>query len=101
MVAVSPLLADLIRHVLVARADLQIVAEFSGLDVQRLRELAPDVVILGQTAGKPVIDLTWLRALLAGVCVLALSPDLAQLFGPGAEDVAVFTADTLAERLPR
>ena len=52
LVTVPPLLADLVRHVTTGPPGLSIVAEISDLKTadQRLRELAPDVVILGAAA---------------------------------------------------
>ncbi len=103
LVTVPPLLADLIRHVLVNRAELLIVAELTDVEsaLERLRELAPDVVIIGQSDDRPSLDVALVRTDLPGACVLVLSADLKQLFGPGADDVAIFSPDTLTSCLPR
>jgi DNA-binding NarL/FixJ family response regulator len=103
LVTVPPLLADLIRHVLTSRAALVIVAELTDpvSAYARLRALAPDVVILGPARGTPPVDAVLVRAMLPGVCVLALSADLTQLHGPGEEDIDAFTPDTLVACLSR
>ena len=103
LVMVPPLLADLIRHVLTGRIDQIIVAEARDpADAARmLRDVPPDIVILGPhgTAGLP--DPQAVRALLPRARVLALSADLAQLLGPEEGEVCTFTPDTLAGRVRR
>ncbi len=93
VVTVPPLLADLIRHVLTSRAGLPIVAELVDADsaYAHLRALP--------SGGPRPVDPALVRALLPAARVLALSPDLTQLLGPGAQDSAAFTPDTLAARL--
>jgi DNA-binding NarL/FixJ family response regulator len=101
VVTVPPLLADLIRHVLTSRAGLPIVAELIDPDsaYAQLHALAPDVVIIGPSGGPRPVDPALVRALLPQARVLALSADLTQLLGPGAQDSDAFTPDTLAARL--
>lgn len=103
LVTVPPLLSDLIRHVLTSRAAVAIVAELSdpASAYARLCALAPDVVIIGPAGGAPPVDAALLRAMLPDACVLALSADLTRLLGPGDDDVAPFTPDTLAACLSR
>ncbi len=101
VVTVPPLLTDLIRHVLTSRAALPIVAELTDADsaYARLRALAPDIVIIGPSAGPRPVDAALVRALLPNARVLALSADLTLLLGPGDNDSTAFTTDNLAARL--
>jgi DNA-binding NarL/FixJ family response regulator len=103
-VTVPPLLADLARHVLTSRADLTIIAEIgdSEIAVNRLRDLAPDVVIIGQAAhAAEIIETGLVRSMFPHARVLTLSADLTQLFGPGEDDVNEFTIETLTDCLRR
>jgi hypothetical protein len=97
LVAVPPLLADILRHVLISRAGLQIVAEIPDLPdaEQRLPTLAPDIVIVGPDGP----DGAHVRAALPEAMVLTLSRDLREIRGPGADDALIFTPETLVERL--
>ena len=101
LVTVPPLLADLIRHVLTSRAALLIVTELTDADsaYAQLPTLAPDVVIIGPAVGAQQVDAAIVRAMLPQARVLALSTDLTQLLGPGADDIDALTPDTLAARL--
>jgi len=100
-VTVPPLLTDLIRHVLISRAALAIIAELAdpAAAYARLPALAPDVVIIGHSGNADQVDTALVRALLPAARVLTLSADLTQLLGPGEHDSVAFTPDTLAERL--
>jgi AmiR/NasT family two-component response regulator len=103
LVAMPHLLADIIRRVLVGRAGFAIVTEIAepqGI-AGRLRELAPDVVIIGRTQALASIDADAVRAILPRASVLALSADLRLIAGPEKDAIAEFTADTLAELLRR
>ena len=102
LVTVPPLLTDLIRHVLISRAALAIMAELAdpAAAYAQLRALVPDVVIIGHSGGGAgQVDAALVRALLPAARVLALSADLTQLLGPGEDDSGACTPDTLAERL--
>jgi DNA-binding NarL/FixJ family response regulator len=103
LVTAPPLLADLIRGVLAGRVGLSVVAEIADPKIAavRLRDLAPDVVIIGPAANAPAFDAALVRALLPQARVFALSADLTRLFGPGQDDDSEFTPDTLADRLRR
>jgi len=98
---VPHLLADLIRHVLTGRGGLGIVAELADPEsaCKRLRELAPDVVIVGPAGAAQPLNAALIRAMLPHAQVLALSPDLTQLLGPDEGDIGEFTPDTLADCL--
>jgi DNA-binding NarL/FixJ family response regulator len=103
LVTMPPLLADLIRHVLASRVGVSIVAEINdpAIAAAQLRELAPDAVIIGPSAVVRQLDAAQVRLLLPGARVLAVSADLARLFGPGEDDVNEFTPDVLAQCLLR
>jgi hypothetical protein len=100
---VPPLLADLTRHVLASRVGLSVVAEINdpAIAAARLLELAPDVVIIGTAAVARQPNPAQVRLLLPRARVLAVSSDLAQLFGPGDDDVNEFTPDVLVQCLRR
>ena len=101
LVTAPPLLADLIRRVLAGRVGLSIVAEIADpeIAVLRLRDLAPDIVIIGPAGNAPAFDAALVRSLLPQARVFALSADLMRLFGPGQDDESEFTPDALADRL--
>ena len=101
LVAVPPLLADVIRHALTSRASLRIIAEIAASRgaAQRLRDLAPDVVVVGPAGGVPWLHAAAVRAMLPRARVLALSADLTRVLGPDDGDDAEFTPDALADRL--
>jgi chemotaxis response regulator CheB len=108
LVRVPPLVGDLIRHVLIARSDLLVVAELTDMRRagRRLRDLAPDVVIIGPApivATQPGHPLSAgrVRSILPQACVVVLSADLSRLFGPGDGEVYELTAETLANCLPQ
>lgn len=100
-VMVPHFLADLIRHTLTDRVGLRIVAELADPEsaCKRLRELAPDVVIVGPADTAQPLNAARIRAMLPHARVLALSADLTRLLGPGEGDIAEFTPDALADRL--
>ncbi len=97
LVIAPPLLADLIRHVLIGRVGGSVLVEIAEpADAsERLRELDPDVVIIGP------VSAVWplAAAAVAHARVLSLSPDLSHILGPDADDIAPFTPDALADRL--
>jgi hypothetical protein len=99
---VPPLLADLTRHALANRVGLSIIAEINdpAIAAVRLGELAPDVVIIGPSAIGRQLDRAQIRLLLPRAHVLAVSADLARVFGPGEHDVSELTADALVRCLP-
>jgi DNA-binding NarL/FixJ family response regulator len=101
LVSVPPLLADLTRHVMTGRVGLSIIAEIADPETAAncLRDLAPDVVIIGPAANARTLNAALVRLMLPRAKVLALSADFTQLFGPGEDDVTVFTPDTLADCL--
>lgn len=103
LVTVPPLLADLTRRVLTGRVGLSIVAEIADPQIAALslRDLAPDVVIIGPAADHEPLSAALVRSMLPHARVLALSADLTQLLGPGQDDVDEFTPETLADRLRR
>jgi hypothetical protein len=95
LVIAPPLLADLIRRVLTERIDVLIVPEIADpADIgDRLRELAPDFVIVGPVGAVPLLDAA---SMPSGTLVLSLSADLTHILGPNPGDIAVFTPETLA-----
>ena len=97
-VAVPPFLVDLARHVMTSRAGLSIIAEIADPETgaKCLRDLAPDVFIIGPAANARTLNAARVRLMLPRAKVLALSADFTQLFGPGEDDVTVFAPDTLA-----
>ena len=100
-VAVPPFLTDLARHVMTSRAGLSIIAEIADPEIaaKYLLDLAPDVVIIGPAANARNLNAAGVHLMLPRAKVLALSADFTQLFGPGEDDVAGFTPDTLADCL--
>jgi hypothetical protein len=97
LVIAPPLLADLIRQVLIGRVGASVLVEIAepAAARERMRELDPDVVIVGPVGA---------AALAAAPAppharVLSLSQDLSRILGPDADDIAPFTPDTLASRL--
>jgi AmiR/NasT family two-component response regulator len=100
LVTVPPLLADITRHVL-SRTGVSIIAEIAdtAISAKRLRNLAPDVVIIGpQTDARP-LSAALVRSMLPHARVLTLSADLSRILGPGEDDVHEFTPETLADCL--
>ena len=98
LVMVPPLLAEMLRGALAVSGDLPVAAELDKTDatIERLRELAPDAVILG-----PGADALVVRTALPAARILALSPDLKWLDGPGPTDRRSFSAANLALALLR
>jgi hypothetical protein len=103
LVAVPPLLADLTRHVLTSRLGLSIIADIADLETaaEHLRDLAPDVVIVGPAANTRGLNAAQVRLMLPHAQVLALSADFSQVLGPGEADVSEFTPQNLADCLRR
>jgi hypothetical protein len=101
LVAVPPLLADIIRQALIGRAGVWIIAEIAEPEnaLARLRDLAPDVVVVGPAAAPPSPTTAGIRFGLPQARVLALSPDLTRILGPAEGDVSEFTPAALAQRL--
>jgi hypothetical protein len=101
IVALPPLLADIIRHGVRSRvraATLTELADGQQASV-RLREIGPDVVILGPAA--EYLDATAVRTILPHARVLTVSADLSHLVDLGTGERAAFTPDALAARLRR
>jgi hypothetical protein len=103
LVTVPPLLADLTRHVLTSRLGLSIIAEIPDPETaaERLRYLAPDIVIIGPAANTRRFNAARVRLMLPHARVLALSADFSQVLGPGEADVSEFTPQNLADCLRR
>ena len=100
VVAVPPLLTDLVRQALATRSKVTIVAEIAelGSPTGLLPDLEPDIVIVGPAAAGR-LDVAVVRRMLPRARVLAISPDLRRILGPGERDVSELSADRLAERL--
>jgi hypothetical protein len=95
------LLADLIRHGLTARVGAVSVTEIAD-DQQtaaRLREIGPEIVIVGPAA-QPA-DAALIRTILPDARLLAVSQDLSRLIDLDTGESDTFTADALADRLRR
>ena len=103
LVMVPPLLRDLIRHALTSRVEVSIVADIAEAKgaCRQLRDLAPDIVIVGPAGASSRLTAELVRSLLPHAQVLALSADLTTLLGPGEDDRSEFTPDTLADRVRR
>lgn len=101
MVSVPALLADLIRQVLTSRLEISLVGEITGLEeaLEVLRDLAPDVVIVGPSSDVAQFDPAQVRRILPEARVLALSADLLKVRGPREGDVSDLTPEKLAELL--
>jgi hypothetical protein len=101
MVGVHALLADIIRHGLESRIGAVTVTNLAGLQnaEMRLREVDPDVVIVGPTAQRT--DTSLIRKILPYAQVLSVSADLALLVDFDTGEQVAFTPDTLAEHLRR
>jgi hypothetical protein len=97
-VVAPPLLADLIRRALTDRVAISILPQIADLaDVaDRLRELSPDIVIVGPVGAVPSIAAA---STLPRTQVLSLSADLTAILGPRPGDIAPFTPEALAARL--
>ena len=101
MVAVPPLLADLIRQGLRSRVGPVTVTELAEPQhaFARLRETGADVVIVGPSA-QPA-HATLMQTILPHAQVLTVSPDLSLLVDLDTGEDEAFTPDALAERLRR
>jgi hypothetical protein len=101
MVTVPALLADIIRHGLKSRVERVVVTEFADLQhaLVRLREISPDVVIVGPSS--QAADASLIRKILPRAQVLTVTPDLAQLIDLDTGERTAFTPDALAEWLRR
>jgi chemotaxis response regulator CheB len=83
-VAITPLLGDIISHVVVERAPIDIVAHLDSRDqlAPRLRTLAPDLVLIGLSRDEGgAIELSLTNAL-PRVKVIALSHDACHAYFP-------------------
>ena len=98
LVVAPTLLADLIRRVLADRVAITILPEFADpAEISdRLRNLAPDIVIIGPARAVPLLDA---ESTPTGTRVLSLSADLTNIIGPGPHDIAPFTPEILAARV--
>jgi hypothetical protein len=101
MVGVPALLADIIRRGLASRVGGVTVTELAGLQdaAVRLREIGPDVVLVGPAAQR--MDATPIRTILPHAQVLTVSADLSQLVDLDTGEHQAFTPDALAEHLRR
>jgi hypothetical protein len=101
MVGVRALLADIIRHGLESRVGGVAVTELAGLHnaAMRLREIDPDVVIIGPAAQR--MDASLIRTILPYAQVLTVSADLSLLVDLDTGEHEAFTPDALAEHLRR
>ena len=95
------LLADIIRHGLGSRVGGVTVAELAGPQnaAVRLREIDPDIVIVGPADQR--MDASLIRTILPHVQVLTVSADLSLLVDLDTGEHGAFTPDALAERLRR
>jgi hypothetical protein len=102
LLSVPPLLADLISRVATSRLEqygirLSILAEIADVASLggRLAELAPDLAIMGQAA------ITRLPAgmMAPSIPALVLSADLSHIAGPGPDDMAPLTPESLVAAL--
>jgi hypothetical protein len=98
LVIAPPLLADLIRRVLTDRVTVSILPEIADpTDIGgRLRELAPDIVIVGPVGAASSLVA---ESAPSHTRVLFLSADLTHILGPNPGDIAPFAPETLAARL--
>jgi hypothetical protein len=98
LVVAPPLLADLIRRALTERVAISILPEITDLaDIaDRLRELSPDIAIIGPAGVVPSMDAA---SASSRTRVLSLSADLTVILGPKPGDIAPFTPATLAARV--
>jgi hypothetical protein len=98
LVVAPTLLADLIRRVLADRVAISILPEFADpADIgDRLRELAPDIVIIGPVGAVPLLNAA---STPSRTRVLTLSADLTNIIGPDPGDIAPFTPESLAARV--
>jgi hypothetical protein len=101
IVGVPALLADIIRHGLGSRVGGVTVAELAGPQnaAVRLREIDPDIVIVGPADQR--MDASLIRTILPHVQVLTVSADLSLLVDLDTGEHGAFTPDALAERLRR
>jgi hypothetical protein len=102
LLSVPPLLADLISRVAASRLEqtgigLSIVAEIADVASVggRLAELAPDLAILSQAA----ISRLPAGVMAPSIPVLVLSTDLSYIAGPGPDDMAPLTPESLVAAL--
>jgi chemotaxis response regulator CheB len=100
-VGMSPLLADIVRHVLTSRSQIEIVAELAASPslIERLQALAPDLVMISETTVESVPTGATIAAALKHARVVTLSRDGRFIMEAGEE--RELTADTLASLLPQ
>jgi DNA-binding NarL/FixJ family response regulator len=94
------LLVDVLQRALSDRLDMSVVAKIADIEAAPdvLARLAPDVVVIGPDAD-PRRGMAPIRRRLPAARILGLSADLRQLLGPGDDDVAELTIETLVRRL--
>jgi hypothetical protein len=102
LVGVPPLLADLISRVATSRLEqydirLSILAEISDVASVggRLAELIPDLAIVGQAAASRLTA----GMIASSIPVLVLSADLSYIAGPGPNNAAPLTPESLIAAL--
>jgi len=98
-VAMPQLLADMFRHALGSRTDVEMVAEIAASPnlVERLQALDPDLVIISETSAAGVPTSTTVAAVLKRARVIVLSRDVRFIFD--AAEKRELTVDTLAALL--
>lgn len=99
LVMVPPLLADMIQAVLSSRTDIEIAAVFDGVGdlASCMREIAPEIVIVGAAPAAPSRE--QVRSWLPDARVFTLSADLRSLEGPDAGQDTELAPDAIAARL--
>jgi hypothetical protein len=95
----SPLLADIIRHVLTSRSQIEIVAEIAASPrlIERLQALAPELVMISETTAESLRISAAVAAVLTRARVVRLSRDGRFILEAGKK--RELTADTLADLL--
>jgi hypothetical protein len=80
---------------------MSVVAKIADIEAAPdvLARLAPDVVVIGPDADPRRRGMGPIRRRLPAARILGLSADLRQLLGPGDDDVAELTIETLVRRL--
>lgn len=97
MVMVPPLLVDLVRHIVGDRLGLSgVTLEVVDRIAEDLSDAPPDLMIIDQNTA-PLAFLT--KSLSGPTKVLIMSADHTVIFGPGPNDVAPLTPQSLATHI--
>jgi hypothetical protein len=99
MIMVPRLLADLVRQGLSSRVGGATVSEVADLQHARLREINPNIVIIGSSARSA--DTALIRTVLPHARLLTVSSDLSRLIDLDSGENEALTSDALAARLRR